>query len=217
MKVGMDGVLLGAWVNVPDAGRILDVGTGTGLIAIMLAQRSEALIDAVEIEPEAYLQARENIAACPWNQRIEVYNGSFQLFADHFTARYDLVVSNPPFFRNSLQSPFASRSLARHDVWLSHESLIFNAVRILTDKGRLAVILPAGEFNGFSEQAYLQGLFVTRLLNIKPLPDKDFSRCMVEFSRSRNAKYDEDTLIIRNKDRRTYTDDYIKLTGDFYL
>lgn len=217
MKVGTDGVLLGAWVNLKETGRILDVGTGTGLIAIMLAQRSDALIDAVEIDREAYFQAMENIAACPWRQRINVIHTSFQQFANHAPDPYDLVVSNPPFFRNALKSPFHLRSLARHDTELNFESLLFHSVRILTPKGRLAVIIPAAEIADFTEQAYLQGLFISRILSIKPLPDKDISRCLVEFSRDRNVKHEESTLTVRNNDHITYTDEYKTLTGDFYL
>jgi tRNA1Val (adenine37-N6)-methyltransferase len=218
MKVGTDGVLLGAWVNAGIAGRILDVGTGTGLIAIMMAQRcSAAVIDAVEIDEKASLQAGENVAACPWRERIMVVHDSFQHFAQNAVARYDVVVCNPPFFRNALRSPIALRSVARHDTNLSYESLLFYTAKILANEGRLAVIIPAFELIRLTEQAFLQGLFVSKILRIKPLPEKPDTRCLVELLQDRYAQCAESSLTIRNNDLITYTVEYKSLTGDFYL
>jgi tRNA1Val (adenine37-N6)-methyltransferase len=216
--VGTDGVLLGAWAEVSGAAGILDVGTGSGLIAIMTAQRTfNAAVDAVEIDEMACLQARENVAACPWKERIRVVHDSFQHFAQKTVARYDAVVCNPPYFRNALRSPLASRSVARHDTHLSYESLLFYTVKILANEGRLAVIIPAFELIRFTEQAFLQGLFVSKILRITPLPEKPDTRCLVELSRNRHAQCAESILTIRNNDLNTYTDEYKSLTRDFYL
>ncbi len=218
MKVGTDGVLLGAWAEVSRAAGILDVGTGSGLLAIMMAQRcASAAIDAVEIDEMASLQATENVAACPWKDRIDVIHDSFQHFAAATSRRYDLVTCNPPYFRSALRSPVASRSIARHDTHLSYESLLFYTVKILANEGRLAVIIPAFELIRFTEQAFLQGLFVSKILRIKPLPEKPDTRCLVELSRNRHAQCAESILIIRNNDLITYTDEYKSLTRDFYL
>lgn len=218
MKVGTDGVLLGAWAEVSQVARILDVGTGTGLIAIMMAQRcASAAIDAVEIDDKASQQAIENVAACPWKDRIAVVNDSFQHFAATACRRYDLVTCNPPYFRKALRSPVASRSVARHDTDLSYGDLLCHAAAIITAEGRLAVIVPAGETDPLIEMAYLSGLFVYRVLKIKPLPDKPVIRVMMELSRNRIPSHEESTLIIRNQDQITYTDDYRNLTRDFYL
>jgi tRNA1Val (adenine37-N6)-methyltransferase len=218
MKVGTDGVLLGAWVKVSGAAKILDVGTGTGLIAMMMAQRSaSAAIDAVEIDEKASLQARENVTACPWNNRITIIHDSYQHLAATTSARYDLVTCNPPFFRNALLSPLASRSVARHDTDLSYQDLLHQATAIMTNQGRLAVIVPARESESFMEIAHLQGLYISRLLKIKALPDRPVSRVMMEFSRKRGLPEEEGTLIVRKQDRITYTEEYRELTGNFYL
>ena len=218
MKVGTDGVMLGAWADVERTGRIIDAGTGTGLIAIMLAQRTvTAVIDAVEIDEKACGQALENVRACPWSQRINVHNDSFQHFAENTDTRYDLVVSNPPFFRNALKPPVDARANARHDTKLSHDSLLFHAATILNNEGRLAMIVPAEAFTRLTEQAYLHGLYISKLLKVRPLPDKPVSRCLVEFCLNRQVRCEESMLTIRGKDLVTYTDDYKALTNDFYL
>ena len=217
MKVGTDGVLLGAWANTEGAGRILDVGTGSGLIAIMMAQRSEALIDAVEIDREAYLQAMENVAACPWKDRIRVYHDSLQHFVKEFPGLYDVIVSNPPYFRRSLKPPSAVRSLARHDDRLSYESLLFCSAQVLTKQGRLAVIIPATEITRLAEIAYFHGLYPSQQVMIKPSPDKKPSRCLAEFTLERTKGCKESVLIIRDKDSVSYHEEYKKLTKDYYL
>jgi tRNA1Val (adenine37-N6)-methyltransferase len=217
MKVGTDGVLLGAWTDTEGCGRILDVGTGTGLIAIMLAQRSTAVIDAVEIDPDAYGQAVENKEACPWKERISVWNDSFQHFANSVNAGYDLVVSNPPYFHHSLKPPVISRSLARHDERLGYENLLQGTKSILNKKGRLAVIIPAGESVHFTELAYFVDLFPQRITWVRPHPDKNKSRCLMEFSFQREKPRFETELVIKNPDNQTYTEAYIELTEEYYL
>jgi tRNA1Val (adenine37-N6)-methyltransferase len=216
MKVGTDGVLLGAWANVMGADRILDVGTGSGLIAIMLAQRSNALIDAVEIDRNAYLQAVVNAGLCPWQQRICIYNDSFQHFSVSTPVHYDLVVSNPPYFRNSLRPPGDTRSVARHDEKLGYEDLLTGTSTLLSKEGRLAVILPADEFTHVVALAYFQGLYPIHQTLVSPVLGKKHSRCLVEFGRIRNQSCKTDELIIKH-DNSFYTSDYKALTGDYYL
>jgi len=217
MKVGTDGVLLGAWVNVKAAGRILDVGTGTGLIAIMMAQRCDALIDAVEIDEKASIQAMENVASCPWKERITIHHDTFQHFAGLPSFRYDVVVSNPPFFRNSLKPPLKSRSIARHDEELSYENILFCTSQILEPDGRLAIIVPANEIDRLTETAYFHKLFPSQLLNVRPVPGKNYTRCLAEYTRNRNQICIENDLIIKRNDAEEYTDDYIALIKEYYL
>jgi tRNA1Val (adenine37-N6)-methyltransferase len=217
MKVGTDGVLLGAWAEPGDAKYILDVGTGTGLVALMLAQRSEASIDAVEIEAEACEQARENILASPWPERITVYNDSFQHFAAGVTTRYNLVVSNPPYFRNSLHSPQKERTTARHDTRLGFTDLLAATDKILAADGRLAVIVPDPERNAITEEAWFYRLFPARITQIRPHEGKPFSRCLLEFSRQRLPSVNAEEIRIRPVAGGRYSEEYQALTCDFYL
>jgi tRNA1Val (adenine37-N6)-methyltransferase len=216
MKVGTDGVLLGAWVNVADASKMLDVGTGTGLIALMMAQRSEGIIHGVEVDENAFLQAGENVKRSPWAGRIKLFHNSFQQFARDSAGLYDLVVSNPPYFRNSLKPPAKSRSLARHDDNLSYESLLFYTSKVLSDRGRLTVILPADGFSNFELMARFHDLQPIRVTRVRPQPGKDLSRCLAEFSRDNQMNYHYSEIAIRNEDH-SYTKEYIELTRDYYL
>ena len=215
MKVGTDGVLLGAWAQPENASGILDVGTGTGLIAIMLAQRSAAMIDAVESDREACDQARENIAGCRWHNRIKLYHSTIQEFSKNGGFLYDLVVSNPPFFRNSLRSPVRSRSLARHGDQLSYEELLVSAALLLGKDGRMNVIIPANEQDHFTDLAYFHGLYPSRFLMIRPVPGKGYSRCLAEFVRNRLHPCTQNELTIKREDGPGYSDDYINLTSNY--
>jgi tRNA1Val (adenine37-N6)-methyltransferase len=217
MKVGTDGVLLGAWVNVENARRILDAGTGTGLIALMCAQRSNAVIHAVEIDPKASEQAVQNSTDCPWHDRITIYNDSFQHFAITHTERYNVIVSNPPYFRNSLKSPNSIRTLARHDKKLSYESLLHYAVKLLEPGGRLALIIPDQEISRLTDLAYFKGLHPQRQTHIRPYRAKNYSRCLIEFTGDINRKYESNELIIKEENSREYTMEYKELTKDFYF
>jgi tRNA1Val (adenine37-N6)-methyltransferase len=215
MKVGTDGVLLGAWVDLPDKGRILDIGTGTGLIALMCAQRCEAFIDAIEIDKNATEQAIGNSKLSPWYNRISIVNISLQHFALENHNEYDLIISNPPFFKNSLKPPGIPRSIARHNETLSFESLLFYSSKILKPQGRLAIIVPFAEIQHFCEQAYLYGLFMMRQTMVKPNSRKNYSRCLAEFSTNRDIACNMNELVI--KDTEGYTDEYRRITEAFYL
>jgi tRNA1Val (adenine37-N6)-methyltransferase len=215
MKVGTDGVLLGAWVDLPVRGRILDIGTGTGLIALMCAQRCEAFIDAIEIDKNAAEQAIENSQLSPWQDRISIVNISLQHYALENKNEYDLIISNPPFFQNSLKPPGISRSIARHNETLSFDSLLFYSSKILNPLGKLAIIIPFGEIQLFCELAYFHGLFMIRQTLVKPHKQKNYSRCLAEFSTHRDSACKKNELVI--KDTEGYTDAYRKLTEAFYL
>lgn len=214
MKVGTDGVLLGAWANVSEAKHLLDIGTGTGLIAIMAAQRkSDLLIDAIEIEQAAYEQAQENVNNCPWKERIKLYQGPVQNFTpDH---PYDSIICNPPFFINSTPNPERNKTLARHCETLSHENLLEVAQRLLTREGKLHVILPIVEANHFIQLAQSQKWFINKLTSVCPTPSKAPKRYLIETSRC-PKETTSDSLIIEI-DRHIYHETYIHLTKDFYL
>lgn len=214
MKVGTDGVLLGAWCNITESA-ILDIGAGTGLIALMLAQRSKtALIDAVEIEQEAFSQTLENIANSKWTNRITAFNSSIQDYTPN--KKYDVIVSNPPFFINSTKAPNTERNTARHTDDLSFEDLISTVYRLLNPEGIFSLILPKSEAKQFIKLAISQHLFLNRECIVKPNPTKEAKRILMEFSFIKNNLIKEE-LTIETKTRHQYTKEYISLTQDFYL
>lgn len=217
MKVGTDGVLLGAWADCSLAQKILDVGTGTGLIAIMLAQRSEnAKITAIEIDKNAYSEALENIKNCTWNKRISLQNISLQNFSLVSYEKYDLIVCNPPFFKNSKVSENEGRTIARHEKTLNSEDLIVAAKKILSNKGRLAIIIPAENFTDYIEKATKAGFFLTKKVAVKPTPNKQVKRLLLEFSKQEQVCQMAE-LVVEEFDRHHYSQAYRKLTADFYL
>ncbi|MBN2613077.1 MAG: methyltransferase [Bacteroidales bacterium] len=216
MKIGTDGVLLGAWVKVKNKENILDVGTGTGIIAIMAAQRSNALIDAVEIDENACMQASENIASCPWHERIHLEHMSFQDFAKQCKKKYDLIVSNPPFFKNQYRPSEKSRSIARHDDALPLEQLVSDASGLLNPDGSMALIIPSELLSCCEKYLSDKALFITRKLNVMPAPEKPVKRILLEAERSAR-KVSEDYLAIEKGPRHDYTEMYKELTRDFYL
>lgn len=217
MKVGVDSVLLGSWADVGNARRILDVGTGTGLLALMAAQRKpDAVIDAVEIDENACRQARLNVAESPWPERICVICDDVRDYADRCSVRYDLIISNPPFFTASLKPDDEKRGTARHNDSLPHRDLIAVSARLLAPEGLLAVVLPPSEARSMIADAGSYGLFVKRILHVRSLPSKPVYRMFVAFS-SADGPVDEQALCIEKADRTDYTDEYKHLTKDFYL
>jgi len=216
MKVGTDGILLGSWANGSEADKILDIGTGTGLIALMLAQKYPAQIDALEIDNEASLQASENIAASPWNGRIKVVNMSFQEFITVKDRKYDMIVSNPPFFQNSFKAPAKGRMLARHNDLLSTAEILSGARNILIAGGTLSIILPYIEGNVFIATASGYGFYCIRKTNVIPSPGKTVNRLLLEFSEVK-SRLAEDNLIISTGARHHYSDKYKLMTRDYYL
>lgn len=215
MKVGTDGVLLGAWAHVGNAQSVLDIGTGTGIIALMLAQRSNAQIHAVEIDEGAARQAQENIDKSPWPQRISVSHTSFQDFAQRANTTYDLIVSNPPYFIKSLPSPQLERTVARHNELLPHNELLEGINMLLSPNGRFAGIFPYVEGNVFVAKAAKYNLFCSKRLNVMGKEGGPIKRLLLEFTRSAGV-VEEATLAIRNS-QREFTDHYMELTKEFYL
>ena len=215
MKVGTDGVLLGAWANITNTQQILDIGTGTGLIALMLAQRSSAQIDAVEIDSEAYNQAKENINNSPWSNRIQLYYNSIQDYAIDCLKRYNLLISNPPFFTNASKAAIKARSIARHSDSLEQIELLQIAEKLLCEDGRLAIIYPTEQAEIFQEKAENFGFYCQRKLYVKSTLESSIKRILLELGKT-PLKYQESMLVIETA-RHNYSTEFIALIKDFYL
>jgi len=182
--VGTDAVLLGAWAGVGQCTRLLDIGTGTGVVALMLAQRCAARITAVEIHPASAALARANFAASPWANRLELVESSIQEFAGQTAVRFDLIVSNPPFFSETTVSPDATRRLGRHNASLPPETLLLCAKQLLTETGRFCVVLPVQEGRRLCEIAVTNGLYCTEETEVRGRPEKPVERLLLCFERN---------------------------------
>lgn len=215
MKVGTDAVLLGSWVNILGAKRILDIGTGSGVIALMLAQRTsdDVVIDAIEIEGSDADQAKENVLNSSWPKKIDVHQKSLQEF--NSDRQYDLITSNPPYFIKSLLPPSQGRIKARHTNELTFEELISHSLRLLNTDGRLALILPFTEGNIFKSLAQESKLYLLRETAFYSRKEKPQERWLLEFGRVEQAVASDQ--IILYEDNAVKTKEYINLTKDFYL
>ena len=218
MKVGTDGVLLGAWARVEHCKRILDMGTGTGLVALMAAQRSGADIVAIDLDADAVAQASENVVASPWKERIHVLeadarNLEFKIQNSEFF--FDSILCNPPFFENSLKSPNAARTMARHTDTLTFDELARSASRLLAPEGELSVVIPYDRAHDMTVSAACNGLFTTRQTIVVPVEGGKPKRILMAFTR-KGAAHAVETLCIHDAQRH-YTPEYVRLVEDFYL
>jgi tRNA1Val (adenine37-N6)-methyltransferase len=217
MKVGTDAVLLGAWVKPNGAKRILDIGTGTGVIALMLAQRSSALIDGLDIDDLACSQAQENVEGSPWKERVRILHHSLQEYSEETSTRYDLIVSNPPYFLDSSKASGLERTTARHADLLPYAELIDSSVRILDKKGKICVILPVKESAIFRELAKERGLQLSKLMRVRTRQDRETEkRHLMQFEFSPSS-FSEETIVIEQDERHAYSDEYKELTKEYYL
>lgn len=216
MKVGTDGVLLGAWAQTGEAKKILDIGTGTGLIALMLAQKSMAQIDAIEIDRNACEQAKENFANSQWASRLQVFHKPLQQYAFLPIGKYDIIISNPPFFSDAYKAPSEARNVARHtDHTLSFDDLIDGVKKLLQPEGKFFVILPSKEGIGFIELAAKNSLYMQKLTRVKTKIDKQEKRLLIEMGFEK-VLVSENDFVIQEEDLN-FTREYIELTKDFYL
>lgn len=215
MKVGTDGVLIGAWANVNDTQSALDIGCGTGLIALMIAQRCNATISGIEIDGLAASECKYNFDNSPWKNRLSLVHADFNSLQND-ELKFDLIISNPPFFTNGITAPDKSRATARHCETLNYESLIAFATKHLSDTGRLAFIAPADKSTEIIKTTNSHNLFISRKTEVFSKPSKSVAvRIMWELSRFDNPPLCS-SLFIRNDDN-TYHNDYLNLTSDFYL
>jgi tRNA1Val (adenine37-N6)-methyltransferase len=218
MKIGTDGVLLGAWAPIlHNPYSILDIGTGTGIIALMLAQRSTAQqIDALEIDENAYEQATDNFENSPWNDRLFCFHAGLDEFMEEPEDEYDLIVSNPPFYAEDYKTNNEQRDLARFQDALPFEDLIEAADLLLSENGILAVIIPFKEEERFMAIAKEFELYPIKITRVKGTPTTEIKRSLLAFKRYELPALDSDELIIETA-RHQYTPEYIELTKEFYL
>ena len=220
MKVGTDGVLLGAWADVSRAKKILDIGTGTGVIAVMLAQRSSntegVKIHAVEIDEAAVGQARENMKASPFAERLAAFHTSIQDFALKTPEKYDLIVSNPPFFTGGTLNINGDKTNVRHTVKLSHGDLLHTTRQLLAPEGQFCVILPLIEGLRFVEIAASYGLFNTVKTAVKSKKEKHTERLLLAFEHQPKPIQTLELIILNSTNERDYSEEYKALTKEFY-
>lgn len=213
-KVGTDGVLLGAWAPVKSGDKVLDIGTGTGLISLMLAQRADVTLDAIDINDYASAQATYNFARSPFSD-IRAHNTDV---ADWKHGGYDLVVCNPPFFSNAQQPKDESMSIAKHCISLIPNDLFVNVRRLLSENGRFAIIFPKSEYNTFCGAAKKNGFFPKDVLDVFPLPDYPEIRLLVTFVLQDTGEPTRERLFIeKSANRHDYSEEYMELTKDFFL
>ena len=224
MKIGTDGVLLGAWTSVNDnTYSILDIGAGTGVIALMLAQRSDAEnIEAIELDDNAFEQCTENFEASDWADRLFCFHAGFDEFVDEYTSEepdemelYNLIVSNPPFYSEDVSSGDNSRDNARQNTSLPFDELVSGVAKLLAKQGIFATIIPYKEEIEFISLAKNNKLYPKRITRVRGTEKAAIKRSLLEFTFTKSDVLETELVI--EKERNVYTQDYINLTKDFYL
>jgi tRNA1Val (adenine37-N6)-methyltransferase len=217
MKVGTDAVLLGSWIQPNGSTHILDIGTGTGVIALMLAQKTNASIVGIDIDVSATQQAQENVDESKFKNSITLFNTSFQDYVKTTALKFQLIVSNPPFFEQSLKSSDEKRSNARHADVLPFDDLLDGVIKLLDAKGKFCLILPTLEAEKFRNMAQKKGLYLSKLLRVKSRVDKDTDkRHLMQFEFT-PTEFSEETIAIEEDERHRYTQAYKELTKAYYI
>jgi tRNA1Val (adenine37-N6)-methyltransferase len=215
LKVGTDAVLLGAITDCSFAKDILDIGTGSGIIALMLAQRSQAKIDAIEIDEKSFLAAKQNFLNSPWPERLSAIHDSFQYLCIKTSKTYDLIVSNPPFFSNSFKPSSESKQISKHNVSLDFKELVSGVAKLLNQKGKFNLIIPYSEKENFIQIAKTYGLHLNSILNIFPKAIKEPNRAILEFGYNKPPQTKSSSIVLRYPDN-SYSEEYREFTKDFH-
>ncbi|MFZ9027777.1 MAG: tRNA1(Val) (adenine(37)-N6)-methyltransferase [Crocinitomicaceae bacterium] len=213
MKVGTDAMLLGSMAGHPNPSKILDVGAGTGVIALMMAQRFDmAKVDAVEIDPSAFEELKGNVGASIFKDRVNVFFSDFLKFKT--TSKFDLIVSNPPYFMNSLKNSDRSKSLARHADGLSAIQFLSKSTELLNNDGRIQIVIPFDLVSSWEAAGLECGLYINQITEIKGKPSTAVNRAILTFEQ-KSLQRIKDLFTVRNDDN-SYSDEYIKLTSEFH-
>lgn len=217
MKVGTDAVILGSWADVKNSQTILDIGTGSGIIALMMAQKnSEAQIKAIDIDENSIIEALQNFKQSPWSSRLEAIYIALQNFGLSYENHFDHIISNPPFFIKSTPAPEKARHNARHTDTLSANDFFKYSKLLLTETGKISLIIPFYSSNDWIKTAENYNLFLSRITNVLSYPDKPIERILIEFS-NKKSSFEAKEFYIRKGKGLGYSDEHIQLTQDFYL
>lgn len=216
MKIGTDGVLIGSFASTYSAKKVLDIGTGCGIIALMVTQKTLAEVHAIDIDQDSLEQAKENFLNSPWPGHFKIFHTSLQDFSPPEDILYDLIVCNPPFFENSLKNDNKSRSLARHNDTLKPDELFFYSRRLLSENGVLITIFPFATKDQNDLKAISAKLYPVKYLIVKPTNDHKPERLISVYSKKPDSEIKTEVLSIENKKRHDFTPEYIELTKDFH-
>ncbi|MFZ2339937.1 MAG: methyltransferase [Bacteroidales bacterium] len=216
-RVTTDSVLLGAWAAVEAAGLILDIGTGSGLLALMAAQRSGARIVAIEPDRNSFMQAGVNFSASPWHERITLLNTSIQDYRPAGTMLFDAIITNPPYFVGSLLNPSERKARARHNISMTSTDILEAAARLLSPAGILHLVLPVKEAERFVEIAGDYNLHCRKKMFVRSTPELPPARVLMSLERGNLQSCIESGMVIEKEGRHLYSDEYVSLTKDFYL
>ncbi|MBS1918146.1 MAG: methyltransferase [Bacteroidetes bacterium] len=216
MKVCTDSCILGAWfaAKIPSYSYVLDIGSGTGLLMLMLAQKNKAEINGIEIDLTAVKQLKQNIAASKWKERLKVFPGDVRSWS--FSEKYDFIISNPPFYEGDLHSEYEQKNIAKHSTVLGFEDLLSAIDTSLKPSGSFGVLLPYHRAEAFEEMALKKNFFLMEKLLIKQTPAHDYFRAVLHFSRSNEDKFSSFELTIQNE-KGNYTGEFVELMKDYYL
>ena len=217
MKIGTDAVLLGSWVPCGNETRILDIGTGSGILALMMAQRNtDIAIDAVEIDHDASMLAELNVQLSPWPDQVHIFNITIQEFSLANKHNYSLIICNPPFFTDSLKAPDMARSTARHNDTLPVKDLLYCTSNLLTESGKAAFIIPADAYENWKNEAANHNLYPTHTTWVKSADNHNPHRVMIVLSQKKQSEIIDNQISIYSS-KNIYSSEYKELTGDFYL
>ncbi|MBR6439468.1 MAG: methyltransferase [Bacteroidales bacterium] len=216
MKIGTDAIILGRWVEVSEKDDVLDIGTGCGLLPLMLAQKGIKSADAVEIDKDSYEEATQNFKNSAWNSRLLAINEDVKEYSGHCSKKYDLIVSNPPFYFGDNIPEKAKKGLARHTNTLSYKDLLVSVKRLLKPEGRFALVLPAIESKTFLKEAENQGFYLQKEMKIVPIEGKEPNRINMQLVVNQVDNIKSETFVLRNPDH-SFTKDYKEFLKDYYL
>lgn len=215
MRIGTDAVLFAQWVDVSPSDNVLDIGTGSGIIPLILSQKGVGTVDAVELDADSYEEAKQNFTISVWNESLNIYNNDVRVFADETEKRYDLIVSNPPFYASDVKPVKEKKVMARHVSTLSFRDLLISAKKMMKDTSRLALVLPYYESRLFINEARTHGFNLQKEMLIIPVEGKEPNRVNMQFVLN-DVDKETKCFIIRNKDY-SYTDEYKYFLRDYYL